>query len=112
MKRHGSRRSKKIAIAPLAGMLLGLIPLIMTMKEGYEAGEAAAPGGGMKMMMTYAMDSLTGLAVDPATQKWRWNFASLQHGLIPLLVGAFGGLAIHKLANKSGINRNIPWFSI
>lgn len=104
-----SRRTRKIALAPIVGLGLGLLPLIMYMKRGYD--EGAQTDHAWQGVSDYGLYALTGFAKG-ADGKYAWNADGLANGLIPLVTFGVGGILLHKLANKTGVNRSIPWFSI
>lgn len=106
------RRMKKVALAPLVGLLVGLAVYGKWIKEGYDAGEAFKPGAGWDNAFTYAIAGFTGYAKNLTTGVWEFNKDYFFKGAIPVFGGMLGGMLLHKVANKAGINRAIPWFSI
>ncbi len=87
-----ARRARRHAASftvPVA-VLAGFAPLASQAIIGYKE-------GGLQRLSDRVTASLTGY--DPAVQ--RWEFAYLKNGALPIL----GGLLVHKLASKMGVNR-------
>jgi hypothetical protein len=87
-KRKGSRRHKGFTL-PLA-VVGGFAPLAINAMQDYKVGGVAHVGRGLSVR-------LTGYRVD--TGKFEPNF--LMQGLFPIL----GGIIVHKIAGRLGVNR-------
>lgn len=109
-KSTARRRKPKIAIAPLAGFILGLLPGIMYMKKGYDWGAGQADVGGWKGAGLYAMEAYLGLV--STGDGFKFDASRTFNGLVPLVGLSLLGWGAHKLAVKLGVNKNIPWVSI
>lgn len=102
-------RSKKIAIAPVVGFLMGLYPGIQyALNQMNDDSQGGTSGSRFMNGMLYAY-----AGVDHDTNgKAVFNWDGVMVGTVPLIAGAVGGYAIHKLAAKMGVNKNIPFVSL
>ena len=104
-----SRRKGKIAVAPLIGLIVGLYPgFAFAMEQSKNPGTGATPATGFLNGLMYAYMGIT----DDGSGGKVFDAKGLWIGTAPLVGGAIGGFLLHKVANKLGVNRSIPWVSI
>lgn len=100
------RRKPKIALAPLIGLGAGLAMWLSYVKKGYDA-------YGWNGAKCNALSSLTGFTYNGETGAYEgWKSEEMAKGLVPIVAFSLAGWGAHKLANKMGVNRSIPYVSI
>jgi hypothetical protein len=87
-----TRRHHKPKMTVSLAILAGLAPTAVFAAEGFSAGGISEVG-----------HRLTGRLTGWDTGTSKWSMAELGKGWIPIL----GGVLVHKLANRFGINRMI-----
>lgn len=106
-----ARRKGKIAIAPLIGAgVAGWMYVSRLLRYVNDAGYQGNPG----KALTDAHLNMFGFA-DDGSGNFKFDQKLLMEGAVPIFGLALGGVAVHKLANMSGLNRaiaRIPWISI
>lgn len=90
-KRRTIRRYHKPQPTVPVAVLAGFAPLAKDVVQGYQS-------GGFSGAAHYLVGGVTG--IDTNTGKWNWPWA-LTHFWIPVAAG----IAVHKVANKMGVNR-------
>lgn len=111
-KAKRSRGKQKIAIAPILGFAIGMLPGLSYAYSQANDASTGAPGAsfwtrfGNGLMYAYA-----GIT-DDGTGKKVFQKDGLMIGTVPLVAMSLLGYGAHKAAVKLGINKNIPWVSI
>lgn len=86
-----------------------MIPIIKYTWDGYQVGaQNGDPWGGASNCFIHGM---TGM-LKGSDGNWTFDMGGLMRGLVPFVAFAGGGYLAHKAANKFGVNRHIPWFSL
>ena len=85
-KVHHRRRTMELPIAPLAGLYVGMQPVISSLMAGNYK------GAGENLIYRYT-------PYNPWNK--RFDTGGMWQGFVPLL----SGIVVHKIANKVGINR-------
>jgi hypothetical protein len=94
MKRSSGRKQFTLPLAVVAGF----VPLAYTTYKHYQWNGMGGPEGAGDLFVR----SLTGFSPNTAYGKV-WEFKRLNWGLMPIL----GGLLVHKIAGRLGVNRAI-----
>ena len=101
MAKKKARRHSKGFTLPLA-VVLGFVPIALHARDDLSTGGVASLGDGM-------IRRLTGFGSIGSGKTWEPKY--LWQGLFPIL----GGIMVHKLAGKLGVNRalsGIPFIRI
>lgn len=109
-KKQHSKRKFSISLAVVGGMLPGIID---TIGNGKAHGWTVAAQGSPDNALAVFVRDYTGILIDRGPAGVGWSLAAMRQGAMPLL----GGIVVHKLANRLGINRairqaGIPFISL
>lgn len=112
MAKRKSRGKQKIAIGPIVGFLLGLMPGLSYAYTEAQNEASGAPGASFWTRFGNALMYAYAGITDDGTGKKIFSKDGLMIGTVPLIAMSALGYVAHKAAAKTGINRNIPWVSI